>query len=159
MSYFPQPINPCLTHRTLLPGLPDLRRTDHETAFVNAFLLPGRRDRALAQLRSSRKRSQFLNRLPQVQSFFAPDSLQPLPEGVSTPDAVHDLLRALGAPVRCYVISQDHRLDAKEMQLHDALASVMQKECASVVSCLPGRLGFYEAAGERFVLAVTPDQA
>jgi hypothetical protein len=109
-------------------------------------------------LRSARKRSQFLNRLPQVRSFFAPDSLQPVPEGVDTPDAVHDLLRALGAPVHCYVISQDHRLDKREMPLRDALAAIMQEGGASVVSCLPGGLGLYEAAGERFVLAAAPNQ-
>ena len=58
--------------------------------------------------------------------------------------SVADTLRKLGAPPTCFVVSADSNLDGREMPLGDALNSIVAKGNGAFVSCIPGRLGFYE---------------
>lgn len=53
-------------------------------------------------------------------------------------------LRKLGAPPTCFVISADSSLDEREMPLGDALNAIVAKGNGAFLSCIPGRLGFYE---------------
>ena len=53
-------------------------------------------------------------------------------------------LRSLGAPPTCFVVSADSNLDGREMLLGDALDAIVARGNGAFVSCIPGRLGFYE---------------
>ena len=53
-------------------------------------------------------------------------------------------LRERGAPATCYVISADDDLDGREIPLREALDAIIGTGNGAFVSCIPGRLGFYE---------------
>ena len=57
---------------------------------------------------------------------------------------VEATLRKMGAPPTCYVLAANAELDAREMPLGEALDAIIGKSDGSFVSCIPGRLGFFE---------------
>ena len=62
-------------------------------------------------------------------------------------------LKVLGAPDMCCVMSSNSELDGREMNLSDALAAIVGRGMGSVVSCVPGVLGYFESeeVGERYI--------
>ncbi len=54
------------------------------------------------------------------------------------------MLRKRAAPSTCYLIAADGDLDGREMPLAEALQSIMGMDSGAFLSCIPGRLGFYE---------------
>ncbi|HUG80155.1 MAG TPA: hypothetical protein VML01_00720, partial [Bryobacterales bacterium] len=57
---------------------------------------------------------------------------------------VEALLRTRGAPATCYVLAAGSDLDGREMPLREALDAIIGMGNGAFVSCIPGRLGFYE---------------
>jgi len=70
-----------------------------------------------------------------------------------TPAGVAALLRTLGAPPTCYVLSSNSAFDGREMQLGDALEAIVGQGSGSFVCCVPGRLAYFEgeSPGERYI--------
>ena len=64
------------------------------------------------------------------------------------PERIHELLRARGAPDRCYVIG-DGDLEGQEPLLLDALDHVVDGFTGTILSCVAGRLAYFQ--GEDFV--------
>ena len=62
----------------------------------------------------------------------------------SLASAVDQLLRSLGAPETCFVISANENLDGREMLLADAVAAVSGGYSGAFLSCIPGKLGYFE---------------
>jgi hypothetical protein len=62
-------------------------------------------------------------------------------------DPAEALLRNNGAPATCYVLAARHKLDGREMPLAEALNAVVGMGSGAFLSCIPGRLGFYEYEG------------
>jgi hypothetical protein len=64
------------------------------------------------------------------------------------------LLRAHGAPADCYVLSEKKDLDGHTVPLEAALDAVVGRGMGALLSCIPGRLGYFEGevSGERYVL-------
>jgi len=61
-------------------------------------------------------------------------------------------LRRLGAPETCHIISEG-KLDGEEMHLGSALKEVVGGGLGTVISCVPGRLGYFEGElRERYIL-------
>ena len=69
-------------------------------------------------------------------------------------DKIYELLRDRGAPSRCYVMSASSDLDGQEVDLNEALEDVVGVNDGTFISCIPGRLAFFEGEGpnERYVL-------
>ena len=67
-------------------------------------------------------------------------------------------LRRRGAPDLCYVISTDGELDGRSMPLVAALECVYGVTMGAIISCIPGRLAYYEGEdrGERYILDRQP---
>jgi hypothetical protein len=63
------------------------------------------------------------------------------------------MLRSLGAPSDCYVISSNNEVDGKELPLDDALRLVVGSGSGSFICCIPGTLAYFEgeSAGERYL--------
>jgi hypothetical protein len=63
-------------------------------------------------------------------------------------------LKKNGAPEKCHVISEDIDVDGKEMMLREAIEEVLGYGLGSILSCIPGRLVYYEGEGpgDRYVL-------
>lgn len=60
--------------------------------------------------------------------------------------SVEAMLRKRGAPATCYVFAAGSNLDGRELPLGDALNAIIGTGNGAFVSCIPGRLGFYEYA-------------
>jgi hypothetical protein len=58
--------------------------------------------------------------------------------------AISSLLRANGAGDTCLVISENSAFDCRRMPLDEALDLVMGTNSGSILSCVPGRLAYYE---------------
>lgn len=65
-------------------------------------------------------------------------------------------MREKGGGENCYVISTNWELDGKELSLREALEGIVGSGFGSYVSCIAGKLGYYEGekAGERYILVV-----
>jgi hypothetical protein len=53
----------------------------------------------------------------------------------------------------CHVISTNRELDGRDVDLAVALAGIVGTGDGSLVSCIPGRLGYFEDESSRFILA------
>jgi hypothetical protein len=56
------------------------------------------------------------------------------------------------SPKIVYAISEDPRLDQKELPLVEALQQIVGRGLGAVLSCIPGKLAFVETEDERFIL-------
>jgi hypothetical protein len=71
------------------------------------------------------------------------------------------ILQAKGAPKMCYILSTDDNLIGRELPLDEAVAIVIDDQHMVdlyLVSCVPGRLGFYIASDwyeDRWILERT----
>jgi hypothetical protein len=63
-----------------------------------------------------------------------------------------ETLRSKGAPEKCFAISEDDDLDGKELFLSDALKEIVGRGIGTFLSCIPGRLAYFEDEDGRFIL-------
>lgn len=57
---------------------------------------------------------------------------------------VEALLCRHGALKTCFVISSDKRMDGRELPLSDAWSGVVESDFGTFLSCIPGKLGYFE---------------
>ena len=126
---------------------------EHSSAIVRAFIVPERRERYLSLLSSARGREKLRHALAHLRDL-DPRCTRELPKGVHTPAQIAALLRAKGAPGECVLLAEDVALDGRRLPLDDALDVVIGRGMGTFISCVPGRLGFYEGEGPgvRYVL-------
>jgi hypothetical protein len=126
----------------------------HEQAFVESFVQRSRQERSLLALGTSKKRHKFVREFAHHGTYIlAPECLRSIKPGETSPDSICAILRSLGAPDTCYLLSEDSNLDGAEMPLLAALKQVVGGGMGTVISCLPERLGYFEGeVRERFIL-------
>jgi hypothetical protein len=61
---------------------------------------------------------------------------------------IASLLKKQGAPNECYVISWNEEVDGKHLPLNEALKKVVGYGMPSIVSCIEGKLAYFEAEQE-----------
>lgn len=61
------------------------------------------------------------------------------------------ILAAMGSPPICHAISEDPSLDGRDLPLREALEEVVGSGMGTILSCIPGRLGFIETEDEGFI--------
>jgi hypothetical protein len=126
-----------------------------EEVIVQAFIAPHRRSRWLSSLVSAKRRRKFLdclNHCADLDTRYA----RPL---AANADVV-TVLRSLGAPATCYVVSDTAALDGREMPLAEAVAAAELAGWGTLISCIPGRLACYiDEAGSRRRLLLVRTQA
>lgn len=124
----------------------------HEEALVKAFLEPSRQERFLAFLSKPKHRHKFTAELAhRYTRFLQPQFLKAIPPSQRNPSAIYNLLRSLGAGEQCWVISEGE-LDGQEVELLLALNEVVGRGLGTLISCIPGRLAYFESEDERLVL-------
>ncbi len=76
-----------------------------------------------------------------------------VPAAAGAPEIAR-LLADLGAPETCWAVSDWPALDRRELSLMDALKEVVGSGMGTLLSCVPGRLAYYEGEemGERWIL-------
>jgi hypothetical protein len=132
----------------------------HLEALIEAFVLPERRERYLFLARTPKRRTEITKRLAHWQDFDARCALALPSDARSSAAAVARFLTARGAPPSCYVLSESRGYDGRLMPLVDAAAGIFGRGMGTVLSCIPGRLAYYESEdGERYVFAAPPPPA
>jgi len=79
---------------------------------------------------------------------------KPLPHGVHSANQIAALLEERGAPPTCLVITGLRNLDRLDMPLLKALTEIVGQHYGALVSCIPGRLAYFEGEGPgvRYIL-------
>ena len=126
---------------------------DVEEALLRAFIVPERRSHYIARLATPKSRKKLLD------SFYHLHDLDPrfahrIEPRLQRADSIYDDLRRRGAPERCYVMSASSDLDGQEAELRPTLEEIVGCYDGTFVSCLPGRLGYFEGEepNERYIL-------
>ena len=125
----------------------------HEEMFARYFIKPAKRDRYLSLLESGKGRAKLahgLNHCGDLDTRFA--KLLPIIE--QNPESIYKILKRKGANETCYVMSSDYSHDGQELPLLEALEAIIGFGSGTLVSCLPGKLAYFEFEdpGERYIL-------
>lgn len=124
----------------------------HEEALVKGFVEPSRQERFLAFLAHPKKRRRFTDELAHRRDRFLQSKFfRSIPPSQRNPSALFAILKGLGAPDNCWVISQGD-LDGREVDLLVALKEVVGYGMGTLISCIPGRLAYFESEDERYIL-------
>lgn len=115
---------------------------DHELGFLQ-FVLPPQRRRLRALFQLGEKRRPEIRSLLDHAITLDPRYVLELAGGDQFPKAVEARLRALGAPDKGYLIGASD-VDGRVMDLGEALREVMGSGNGVFISCLAGKLGYFE---------------
>ncbi len=126
-------------------------KADHERELVGAFFAPEVRPRYLSLLSTVKGRKKFVSRLAHLDLLDARFAHLIDPE-VQTTDAIEDDLKRRGAPASCYVVSENPRVDGRQMALRDALEAIGGSAPGTFLSCVAGCLAYFE--GEELMVLV-----
>ena len=126
---------------------------DDARALIRAFVAPRRQARMIGLIGSARGRAKVRKALAHFRDL-DPRFASEIPRGDHTPDAVGRLLRARGAGIVCTLLAEDATLDGRAMPLNEALLAVVGHGMGAFISCVPGRLAYFEGedAHERYLL-------
>ena len=115
----------------------------HEAGFIDFLAEPSRgRMRTLLELGAKRRKDvrSMLHHSVRLE----PRCSQHLIGHLAFSGPVEELLKERGAPSTCFVLAADPDLDGREMPLTEALEAIIGSSNGAYVSCIPGKLGFYE---------------
>lgn len=116
---------------------------DHERGFLSFVAEPTKR-RLETLLHLGEKRRKDIRELLHHSVRLDPRFCQHLTGSEAFAGPVEALLRKRGASSNCYVLAANTKLDGREMELSDALSAIVGMGDGAYISCIPGRLGFYE---------------
>lgn len=124
-----------------------------EKSIINAFIIKGKRQRTLELLTNPKRRDKILDLLNHFDDF-DPRVTKKIPANQQNIEDILKTLKDKGAPLHCYIISSNRDLDQKRLKLQDALKLIFASFQGSVLSCIPGKLGYYEGemSGDRCIL-------
>jgi hypothetical protein len=116
---------------------------NHENLLVNTFISNKQKQRLSSLLKSKKGRQKIKALLPHSLEF---DSkfIYKIPDNKQTAENIYDLLVSKNAPDTCYLISEHTSFDGKMMQLKEALNKIVGSGVATIISCIPGELAYYE---------------
>ena len=126
---------------------------EHEEKFVKSFIAKNRRERYLTKLASKKGRKAITDRLAHNLDFEMKYAYQ-LQASQHSVKVLEALLKEKGAKGSCYVLSENSKIDGKELLLSEALNEVVGYTMGTVISCIPGILAYYESedVGECYIL-------
>ena len=124
---------------------------NQEEALIRAFILPTRIDRYIECLKKPKKRARFRAELAHFKAL-NPKFAVRIPPKQEHASSIHELLVAKGAGGRCWVISENGKMDGKEMDLELALKATVGYGMGTLISCIPGKLAYFEDEDGRVIL-------
>jgi hypothetical protein len=129
---------------------------EHAEAVIRAFFTPERRKRYITLLHSRRGRVKLRQALAHLHALDRRYT-RSVPPDVHEVRAITRLLQQRGAPETCYVLAEDPELDDRCLPLQDALTAIVGRGSGAILSCIPGKLAYYEGedVGERYLLEAT----
>jgi hypothetical protein len=124
---------------------------DHEESIVRAFILPTRRERYLEFLKSPKNRLKFRRELAHFKAL-NPKYIVEIVPSHQNPSSLVNILTSKGAPRTCWVMSENSRIDGQELDLEEALEETIGYGMGTFISCVPGKLAFFENEDVRCLL-------
>jgi hypothetical protein len=124
---------------------------NHESELINGFFVGNKRERYLEMASNPKKRKKFLLELSHFKSL-DPHYCFTLPKAVHTPEQIAAFLHGRGAAQLCWITSENSDLDGKEMPLSEALKEVVGYQMGTFLSCIPGKLAYFEDEDNRWLL-------
>jgi hypothetical protein len=124
---------------------------NHEETLINAFVRSAKRARFIELLGNPKRRRRCLDDLYHFKDL-DPRYLISIPPGEQHAKNIAALLAARGAPSFCHVISTDAELDGRDLVLVDVLEQIVGFGEGTLISYIPGRLGYFEGEDHRFIL-------
>lgn len=123
-----------------------------EQALFHAFVVPAKRQRYTELVETKRGRDKICFSLDHFRDLDPRFCRRIDPAEHNVPDILR-ILKSLGAPSDCYVISSDKELDKRQMDLREALNEVVGRGQGTFISCVPGELAYFEGEErkERYV--------
>jgi hypothetical protein len=123
-----------------------------EKAMFEAFIVPNKKRRYVELLDTKRGRDKIRVGLDHFGDL-DPRFCRRMQAGEQFLPNILQVLKSLDAPQVCYVMSSADELDGQEMDLADALQNVIGRGIGTFVSCVPGRLAYFEAEekNERYI--------
>ncbi|WP_329470780.1 hypothetical protein [Exiguobacterium sp. 9-2] len=119
---------------------------DQERVLVQSFFVKRVQERVLHELFTPKKRDMALQRLDhRYLSMLKNDYLIEIKPPNSWPEDTYDLLKQYGAPDMCYCLSENELISGKTLPLREALEHAIGFGFASIISCIPGELAYFEA--------------
>jgi hypothetical protein len=117
---------------------------DPEKSLFESFTLPRRKRRYLELLGTKGGRDKIRSSLDHFKDL-NPRYARPVRPQESNPERIFSLLRSLGAPDSCHLMSSSPELDNREMPLLEALQRIVGYGQGTFVCCVPGRLAYFES--------------
>jgi hypothetical protein len=124
---------------------------NHEEALLKAFIDPNRTARYLEFIASPKKRVKLIKELAHFKAL-NPAFMVGIPTNQRNVSAIIELLKAKGAGPKCWVISENAKLDGQETDLETALKETVGYQMGTLISCVPGRLAYFEDEDGRCIL-------
>jgi hypothetical protein len=75
-----------------------------------------------------------------------------IPGNQRNPSSLLKLLAGKGAGTKCWVISENSELDGQEIDLQTALEKTIGYQMGTFISCIPGKLAYFEDEDGRYIL-------
>ena len=136
---------------------------EHEQATIRAFFLRDKQERFLSFIATPKNRNKLTKELAHFrwfdQKFATPISWKVDPtlklwDGhVQGIENIVRLLRSKGAGQTCFAISEDDKLDGRELDLKTTLETISGSGMGTILSCVPGKLAYFEGEDESLLLA------
>ena len=141
----------------------ETQSVDHEAAVIRAFVQRDKQERFLGFLANPKNRKKLTESLSHFH-WFDPRFATPIPwkvdpklklwdRHVQGVENIHRLLKSKGAGLTCWVLSEDSEIDGRELDLSAALEHVRGREIGTILSCIPGKLAYFESEDESLLLA------
>ncbi len=126
---------------------------EHEVALIQAFVNPSKRQRWLQLAGHPERRPKLRAQLAHLRDLDERFASR-FGDGEQTLEAIRTTLLARGAPKACHLLSESAELDGRSLRLDEALQLVVGAGYGTLVSCVPGRLAYYEGEEpqERYLL-------
>src|SRR5579859_1338982 len=116
---------------------------EHERKLVTSFILPARQSRYLELFERPKRRGDITSSLAHFKHLDLSYAVQIASREQHVPDILR-LFQSMGAPENCYAISENGDLDGKEIALAKALKEVVGAGMGTFLSCIPGKLAYFE---------------
>jgi hypothetical protein len=141
----------------------EMQLADHEAAVIRAFVQRDKQERFLGFLANPKNRKKFTESLSHFRWFdqrFAASipwtvdaKLTLWEKHLSGIENIYRLLKSKGAGRTCWVMSEDSEIDGQELDLRAALEHVNGREIGTILSCVPGKLAYFESEDETLLLS------
>jgi hypothetical protein len=124
---------------------------NHEEATIKAFIIPVRQERYLEFLKTPKKRAKFIAQLAHFKHLNQKFVVH-VPGSQTNLSSLQKLLAGKGAGTKCWVISENSELDGQEIDLQTALKETVGRQMGTFISCIPGKLAYFEDEDDRCIL-------